>query len=81
MNLMPAKIGAEPKKVAVVLVLLAVAAYFYSLFLHLESQFRRIGCSVAIHCAHSREHSASRRRRSESRVAGEPIFRTRFGGQ
>lgn len=29
MNLMPAKIGAEPKKVAVVLVLLAVAAYFY----------------------------------------------------
>jgi hypothetical protein len=29
MNLMPAKIGAEPKKVAVVLVLLAVAVYFY----------------------------------------------------
>ena len=29
MNLMPAKIGAEPKKVAFVLVLLAVAAYFY----------------------------------------------------
>jgi len=29
MNLMPAKIGAEPKKVAVVLVLMAVAAYFY----------------------------------------------------
>ncbi len=29
MNLMPAKIGAEPRKVAVVLVLLAVAAYFY----------------------------------------------------
>jgi len=29
MNLMPAKIGAEPKKVAVVVVLMAVAAYFY----------------------------------------------------
>jgi hypothetical protein len=29
MNLMPAKIGAEPKKVAAVVVLLAVAAYFY----------------------------------------------------
>ena len=29
MNLIPAKIGAEPKKVAVVLVLLAVAVYFY----------------------------------------------------
>lgn len=29
MNLMPAKIGAEPKKVAVVVVLMAIAAYFY----------------------------------------------------
>ncbi len=29
MNLMPAKVGAEPKKVAVVVVLMAVAAYFY----------------------------------------------------
>jgi hypothetical protein len=29
MNLMPAKIGAEPKKVAVVVVLMAVAVYFY----------------------------------------------------
>jgi hypothetical protein len=29
MNLVPAKIGAEPKKVAVVVVLMAVAAYFY----------------------------------------------------
>jgi hypothetical protein len=29
MNLMPAKLGAEPKKVAVVVVLFAVAAYFY----------------------------------------------------
>jgi hypothetical protein len=29
MNLIPAKVGAEPKKVAVVVVLLAVAAYFY----------------------------------------------------
>lgn len=29
MNLMPAKIGAEPKKVAAVVVLMAIAAYFY----------------------------------------------------
>ncbi len=29
MNLMPAKLGAEPKKVAVVVVLMAIAAYFY----------------------------------------------------
>jgi hypothetical protein len=29
MNLMPAKIGAEPKKVAVVVVLMAIATYFY----------------------------------------------------
>ena len=68
MNLMPAKLGAEPKKVAVVVVLMAVAAYFY--FSNRNSGESDAPARSAVNTGVSTVPAASTAPRLASRAAG-----------